>query len=63
MWTVLITLGLKILEWFLDKSKADKETKARFYEFVEAADKNELLNSVKLRNSYLAQLARLKEGR
>ena len=63
MWTLVITLALKLLEWFLDKSKADKETMERFYDFVEQADKNELLNSVKLRDSYKEQLKKLKEGK
>jgi len=60
MWGAIITVALKLLEWFLDRSKAKKEIMQRFYEFVKEFDKEGALKSVKLRESYLRQLEKLK---
>jgi len=59
MWGAIITVGMKLLEWFLDRAKAKKELMKRFYEFVKEFDKEGALKSVKLRESYKSQLEKL----
>ena len=52
MWVSLlglvIPIGLKVLEYFLDKSKQDAEMQKLFYDFVERVNK-EYLNSATMR--------------
>lgn len=56
----LLPVILKIIEGFLDKNKAKRETIKAFYDFIEKLDKDSLV-SVKLKHSYADQLKRLKE--
>lgn len=35
MWETIITIGLQLLGWFLNKNKEDKEMQELFYKFVE----------------------------
>lgn len=37
MWEVILTVGLQLLGWFLNKSDADAKTKKAFFEFVRIA--------------------------
>jgi len=55
----LIPVILKLVEHFLDKSKAERETIEAFYKFIEKLDKDST-NSVKLKISYDNQLKKLK---
>lgn len=34
MWTLAITVGLKVLDWIMDKAKVSAEAKKAFYEWV-----------------------------
>lgn len=61
MWTTIITVGLQLLGYFLGKNSENKELQKKFYEFVEAFDK-EYMNSAKLKKSYEEQLKRLRSG-
>jgi len=61
MWGAIITVALRLVGWFLDKSKADKATMERFYQFVKEFDKDGALKSVKLRDSYKRQLEKLQQ--
>ena len=54
MWTILLTIGLKFLGWYLDFSKAKTEQKKAFLKFLEAmAGTNKSI--MKLRKSYISQ--------
>jgi len=63
MLTTILSLAipviLKLVEHFLDKSKAERETIEAFYNFIEKLDKDST-NSVKLKISYDEQLKKLK---
>ena len=61
MWSVIITVALKLLEYFLDKNKASKETLKGFYKFLEKFANDGALKSVKLSDSYKDQLKKLEE--
>jgi hypothetical protein len=56
---VVLSLGLRILEAFLLKGKADKEAMELFYKFLEKFSES-YLNSKKLRDRARAQLEWLK---
>lgn len=56
---IAVPVALKLLEYFLDKSKAKKEVWAAFYEFVKKFQAEGAKKSVKLKKSYEAQLARI----
>lgn len=34
MWTSLLTVGLQVLGWFLEKNQGDKEMQKLFFEFI-----------------------------
>jgi hypothetical protein len=55
---IILEIGLKAFGWFLDKSKADKQTKEAFYEFVKKAGND--FGSTKLMHYGDEQLAELK---
>ncbi len=59
MWTAIIGLivpiGLKVLEYFLDKSKENAEMMRLFYDFVERTNK-EYLNSATMREHAKARM-------
>ncbi len=61
MWTVIISVALKLLEWFLNRSAAKRETMKSFYEFLDKFAKDGALKSVKLHDSYKEQLKKLNE--
>lgn len=61
MWELLIVAGLKFIEWYLDRQKADKKVIQSFYDFVEKFASDGSLKSVKLHDSYEAQLSRLRK--
>lgn len=59
MWiTLLMTVGLKALEMFLDYTKAKAETKKAFLDFI---SKIETDRAPRLRQSYADQLKRLQD--
>lgn len=46
MWSVILTVGLQLVGWFLERSKVSEEHKKAFFEFVKRAGSD--LSSVKL---------------
>lgn len=58
MWSAILTVGLQLLGWFLEKSAADKETKEKFFEWVKLAGND--FGSVKLLEYGDAALKKLK---
>lgn len=46
MWTAILTVGLQILSWVLNRSAASKETKDNFFAWVKASAED--LKSLKL---------------
>lgn len=52
---------LKLLEWYLDRRKAKKETAEAFYKFVESFQSDGATKSVKIKISYAEQLKRIEE--
>lgn len=54
MWTAIITVGLQLLSWILERSALSAEAKKRFYEFVKQAGQE--IRSVKLYESAEKQL-------
>jgi len=57
---LIIPILLKGLELYLNSVNASNAMKKRFFEFAEKMS-GEYLNSVKLRESYKAQISALKE--
>lgn len=51
-----------MLEWFLDRNKAGKQTMKSFYAFVEKFATDGALKSVKLHDSYKEKLKWLDEN-
>jgi len=51
MWGLVATVGLKLLEWFLDARKADEAARKAYLAFVEAMGNSGLI-SARLKSKY-----------
>lgn len=60
MWSAILTVGLQLLSWFLDRSAASKKTKEDFFAWVKSASED--LKSVKLMHWADEQIAWRKEN-
>jgi len=54
MWTVIISLGLKFVDWFLSSRAKDKESREAFLQLVGSLSKQGLI-SKSLHDSYESQ--------
>jgi len=60
MWATIITVGLQVLGWFLDRAKVSAEAKQKFFEFAKKAGED--MGSTKLMQYGDQQLQWLKEN-
>ena len=60
-WTLILTVGLKLVGAWVDKKGRDVKQKHAFWKFIEALDK-ERYSSKSLSKEYDKALARLKES-
>lgn len=58
---LLVPVALKALEWWLDRTKAKKETAEAFYKFVKQLQADGATKSVRIKISYDEQLERIKQ--
>lgn len=56
-----LTIALKLLGWWIDKSSADDKVKASFLAFIGTLEERQLV-SVKVSESFQKQMERLKDG-